>query len=111
MLGSKERVRKMFLNVIGLNCENFKPRCQTYDFLTLECHFRHDCARAEISRHKAIFVTIIHSVGQHTTCNSSLIQLKLRPTGRSLNRLQPFLRARGVIQLTRHQSWDGPVAT
>ena len=80
-------MRKPVLNVIGLDCEKFKPRCQTYDFPTLECHFRHDCAFAKVSRYKPIFVSIIHSVGQRITCNSSLIQLKLRSIGRSLNRL------------------------
>ncbi len=77
-MGSKERVHKVLLNVIGLDCENFKPRSQTYDFLALECHFRRECAFAERSRYKPIFVTIIHGVDQHTTRNRFLIQVKDR---------------------------------
>jgi hypothetical protein len=77
-VGSKERVHKVLLNVIGLDRENFKPRRQTYHFLALECHFRHDCAFAERSRHKPVFVTIIHSEGQYTTRNRFLIQVKDR---------------------------------
>ena len=77
-MGSKERVHKVLLNVIGLDGENFKPRGQTYDFLALECHFRHDRSFAERSRDKPVFVTIIHSEGQYTTRNRFLIQVKDR---------------------------------
>ncbi len=68
----------MLLNVIGLDRENVKPRSQVYDFLALECHFRHDCAFAERSRYKPVFVTIIHGAGQHATRNRFLIQVEDR---------------------------------